>query len=151
MASFSQYAGVVSRSYPEKAVALWGYLTTVMSCQNRATSGWWRSYDVSLRHSYSSMKQADFLLNQCLFTQAMVESLESLQRPTPPVPLPLAPQRQKRRRVQACFSWNDSRPCASVPCHFSHCCARCCGDHARRFCPTALEAPPGEESHRNLN
>ncbi len=69
MASFSQYAGVVSRSCLEKAVALWGHLATVMSCQNRATSGWWRSYDVSLRHSYSSMKQADFLLNQCLFTQ----------------------------------------------------------------------------------
>ncbi len=40
VASFSQYAGVVSRSYPEKAVALWGQLATVMSCQNRATSGW---------------------------------------------------------------------------------------------------------------
>ncbi len=81
VASFAQYAGVVSRSYPEKAVALWGYLATVMSCQNRATSGWWRSYDVSLRHSYSSMEQADFLLNQCLLTQAMVESSESLQCP----------------------------------------------------------------------
>ncbi len=80
VASFAQYAGVVSRSCPEKAVALWGHLATVMSCQNRATSGWWRSYDVSLRHSYSSMKQADFLLNQCLFTQAMVESSESLHR-----------------------------------------------------------------------
>ncbi len=35
VASFAQYAGVVSRSYPEKAVALWGHLATVMSCQNR--------------------------------------------------------------------------------------------------------------------
>ncbi len=124
MASFAQYAGVVSRSYPEKAVALWGHLATVMSCQNRATSGWWRSYDVSLRHSYSSMERADFLLNQCLLMQAMVESSESLQRPTPPVPGPLAPQRQRKRRVQACFAWNDGRPCAAVPCRFSHCCAR---------------------------
>ncbi len=37
---------------------------------------------------------------------------ESLQRPTPPVPGPLAPQRQRKRRVQACFTWNDGRPCA---------------------------------------
>ncbi len=97
------------------------------------------------------MEQADFLLNQCLFTQAMVESSESLQRLTPPVPGPLAPQRQRKRRVQACFAWNDGRPCAAVPCRFSHCCARCGGDHARRFCPPAFEAPPGEEGRRGLN
>ncbi len=35
VASFAQYAGVVSRSYPEKAVALWGHLATVMSCHVR--------------------------------------------------------------------------------------------------------------------
>ena len=89
VASFAQYAGVVSRSYPEKAVALWGHLATVMSCQSRATSGWWRSYDVSLRHSYSSMKDADFLLNQCLclpkpwWSAQSRSSARHLQRPCP--------------------------------------------------------------------
>ncbi len=72
----------------------------------------------------AEMEQADFLLNQCLLMQAMVENSESLQRPTTPVPGPLAPQRQRKRRVQACFAWNDGRPCAAVPCRFSHCCAR---------------------------
>ena len=53
--------------------------------------GWWRNYDLSLRHGYSSAEEADFALNQCLYMQAMVESSEALQRPAPPAVLPLAP------------------------------------------------------------
>ncbi len=110
-ASFAQYAGVVCRSHPGKAVALWGHLAVVMSCQNRTISGWWKTYDESLRHSYSSMEEVTFTLNQCLFTQAMVESSESMQRPTPPVSTLPVPPRPKKRRAQACFAWNDGRPC----------------------------------------
>ncbi len=40
VASFAQYAGVICHTHPEKAVALWGYLAVVMSCQNWTTSGW---------------------------------------------------------------------------------------------------------------
>ncbi len=134
-ASFAQYAGVVCRSHLEKVVALWGHLAVVMSCQNRTTSGWWKTYDELPRHSYSSMKEATFTLYKCLFTQAMVESSESMQRPTFTVPTLPVPPRPKKRRAQACFPRNDSRPCASTPCQFLHCYARCGGDHARRFCP----------------
>ncbi len=141
VSGFAQYASVICRSHPEKAVALWGHLAIVMSCQNHSTTGWWKNYDTSLRHSYSSMEEADFCLNQCLFTQAMVEGSESLQRPPHSLAQP-GPVRAKRRRVQACFAWNDGRPCASHPCRFAHCCAKCGGDHARRFCTTG---PEGEE------
>ncbi len=144
VSGFAQYAGVVCRSHPEKAVALWGHLAVVMSCQNRATNGWWKNYDTSLRHSYSSMTEANFCLNQCLFTQAMVEGSEMVRRP-PPVPTQTGPVRAKRRRVQACFAWNDGRPCTSHPCRFAHCCARCGGDHVRRFCSVGADLPTGEE------
>ncbi len=144
ISGFAQYAGVICRAHPEKAVALWGHLAVVMSCQSRSTTGWWKSYDTSLRHSYSSMKEADFCLNQCLFTQAMVEGSENLRRP-PPILAQPGPVRAKRRRVQACFAWNDGRPCASNPCRFAHCCARCGGDHARRFCTMGAEVLSGDE------
>ena len=67
VASFTQYTGVICHTHPEKAVALWGHLAVVMSCQNWM---WRKGYNVSLRHSYSSMDEANFLLIQCLFTQA---------------------------------------------------------------------------------
>ncbi len=51
-ASYAQYAGVVCCSHPEKAVTLWGHLAVVMSCQNGTISGWWKTYDETLRHSY---------------------------------------------------------------------------------------------------
>ncbi len=103
-ASFAQYAGTVCRSHLEKAVALWGHLTIMMSCQNRTTSGWWRTYDESLRHSYFSMEDARFELNQCLFIQAMVENSEVSQRAPTPVPLPVAQARLRKRRALACFA-----------------------------------------------
>ncbi len=81
-------------AHPEKAVALWGHLAIVMSYQNRTTSGWWRAYDESLRHSYSSMEDATFELNQCLFTQVMVKNSEAGLRAPTPVPLPVAQARQ---------------------------------------------------------
>ena len=90
-AGFAQYAGVVCRTHPGKAVALWGHLALLMSCPTRSTVGWWRNYNLSLRHGYSSAEEADFALNQCLYTQAMVESsAEALQSPAPPVVLPAA-------------------------------------------------------------
>ena len=146
VAGFAQYAGVVCRTHPGKAVALWGHLAVMMSCPTRSTTGWWRNYDLSLRHGYSSAEEADFALNQCLYTQAMVESSEALQRPAPPAVLPLAPPRAKKRKVQACFAWNDGRACASMPCRFSHCCSRCGGEHARRFCAPAVEGSPGDSA-----
>ncbi len=144
-ASFAQYAGTVCRSHPEKAAALWGHLAIVMSCQNRTTSGWWRKYDESLRHSYSSTEDASFELNQCLFTQAMVENLEANQHAPIPVPLPVAQARPRKRRAFASFAWNDGKPCTSTPCRFAHCCVRCGGDHTRRYCPLMSDAPLGEE------
>ena len=68
VAGFVQYAGVWCRSHLEKAVVLWGHLALVMSCPDRSTAGWWRSYDLALCHGYSSAKEADFSLNQCFYT-----------------------------------------------------------------------------------
>ena len=96
VAGFAQYAGVVCRTHPGKAVALWGHLAVLMSCPTQSTAGWWRNY---VRHGYSSAEEADFALNQCLYMQAMVESSEALQRPVPPALLPLAPLRAKKRKV----------------------------------------------------
>ncbi len=45
----------------------------------------------------------------------------------------------KRRRVTACFAWNDGRACVTIPCHFQHICSRCGGDHKKSACP-----PTGE-------
>ena len=102
VASFAQYAGVICRAHPEKAVALWGHLAVIMSCQNRATSSWWKSYDSSLKHSYSSMEEANFQLNQYLFTQAMVEGSEPLQR-SQPVPPASAPLRERKTKGASLF------------------------------------------------
>ena len=116
VAGFTQYAGVVCR----KVVALWGHLAVLMSCSTRSITGWWRNYDLSLRHGYSSAEEADFALNQYLYMQAMVESSEALQMPAPPAVLPLVPPGAKKRKVQACFVWKDGRACVSMPCCFSH-------------------------------
>ena len=37
VAGFTQYAGVVCRTHPRKAVALWGHLAVLMSCPTRST------------------------------------------------------------------------------------------------------------------
>ena len=76
-----------------------------------------------------------------------MESSEALQRPAPPDVLPLAPLRTKKRKVKACFAWNDGRACGSMPCRFSHCCLLCSGEHARRFRVPAVEASPGDSAH----
>ena len=125
VAGFVQYAGVWCRSYPEKAMALWGHLALVISCPDRSTAGWWRSHDLALRHGYSSAKEADFSLNQCLYTQAMAESSAALQKSVPAIQLPPAQPRAKRRKVQACFAWNDGQACAVLPCRYAHCCYWC--------------------------
>ena len=156
VAGFVQYAGVWCRSYPEKAVALWGHLALVMSCPDRSTAGWWRSYDLALRHGYSSAKEADFCLNQCLYTQAMVESSAALQKSVAAVQLPPAQPRAKSRKVQACFAWKDGRACAVLPCRYAHCRSRCGGGHTRRICGiggdmiTSDAARPGVDPRSSL-
>ena len=142
VAGFVQYAGVWCR--------------LVMSCPDQSTAGWWRSYDLTLRHGYSSAKEADFCLNQCLYTQAMVESSAALQKSVPAVQLPPAQPRAKRRKVQACFAWNDSRACAVLPCRYAHCCSRCGDWHTRRICGlggdmiTSDAARPGVDPRSSL-
>ncbi len=91
---------------------------------------------------------AKFLVNQCMFMQAMVENSEPLQRVTTLGAMPVSPKRPRRKRVLACFTWNDSRCSTSMPCRFSHTCVRCSGEHARRFCP-AIDVPTG--NHRVQN
>ena len=135
VAGFVQYAGVWCRSYPDKAVALWGNLALVMSCPGRSTAGWWRSYDLALRHGYSSAKEADFSLNQCLYTQAMVESSAALQKSVLAVQLPPTQPRAKRiQKILACFAWNDGQACAVLPCRYADCCSRCGGGHTWQIC-----------------
>ena len=137
---------MVCRTHPGKAVALWGHLALLMSCPTRSTVGWWRNYNLSLRHGYSSAEEADFALNQCLYTQAMVESSEALQSPSPPVVLPVAPPRVKKRKVYACFAWNDAPRCLAASPTAAHGTVvstpgDCGGGITWRFCP------PGRVSH----
>ena len=92
---------------------LWGHLAVIMSYQDRRTLGWWKSYDVALHHSFSSMVEADFKLNQCLFTQMMVKSSEILQRPSLTVSTATTAPKAKQRKILVCFAWNDAKQCVS--------------------------------------
>ncbi len=100
-------------------MALWAYLAVVMFCQNRTTSGWWKGYDMSLRHSYSSIDEANFLLNQYLFMQAMVENSEPLQRVTPPGVAPQRPQKKEGSGLLRMEQWQSLHINAM---RFSHTC-----------------------------
>ena len=128
MRIFAQYAGVVSRTYPEKAVFMWVHMAHIMSGTDQPTTAWWRDY-IWLRHGYSSIDKANFELDQCLYTRALVESTENGQKPVPYPPVRSSDlHRHKRRKIQECFAWNDRRGCASQPCRFVHCCSQCGGD-----------------------
>ena len=147
VAGFVQYAGVWCRSYPEKAVALWGHLALVMSCPDRSTAGWWRSYDLALHHGYSSAKEADFSLNQCLYTQAMVESSAALQKSVPAVQLPPAQPRAKRRKYRPVSHGTT----AVLPCRYAHYCSWCGGGHTRRICGLGGDMITSDAAHPGVN
>ena len=50
------------------------------------------------------------------------------------------PPRAKRRKLLACFAWNDAKPCVATPCRFAHVCSRCGGEHKKGLCTQAQEA-----------
>ena len=52
----------------------------------------------------------------------------------------------KRRKVAACYAWNDGKPCGSSPCRFSHVCSMCGGDHKKSVCPPTGEFYVGPPS-----
>ena len=80
-AQFSQYAGVVLRTYPEKAVSMWVHLAHIMSGTDQRITAWWKDYNIGLHHGYSSIEEANFELDQCLYTRALVESTKNSQNP----------------------------------------------------------------------
>ena len=75
--SFAQYAGVVSRTYPEKAVSIWGHLASIMSDMDQRATAWCKYYNIWLHHGYFSIDEANTELDQCLYTQALVESTKN--------------------------------------------------------------------------
>ena len=85
-----------------------------------------------------------------------MESSAALQKSAPAVQLPPAQPRAKRRKVQACFAWNDGRACAVQPCRYAHCCSWCGGGHTQRICGlggdmiTSDAARPGVDPHSSL-
>ncbi len=101
---------------------------------------WWRAYDSRFRQQVPSLEKAEFgRLDQALYTRCLLSSGPggALRWPSDSGPT----SRPKRRRVIACFTWNDGRPCAVIPCRFQHICSRCGGEHH------ALPWKKGRERH----
>ncbi len=138
--AFCQFAGIVVQSHPGKAVDLWAYLAIVLSGGEKGD--WWRAYDSRFRQQVPSLEKAEFgRLDQALYTRCLLSASSSgAQKATqsPSTDSGSAPK-LKRRRVTACFAWNDGRACVAIPCRFQHICSRCGGDHKKSACP-----PTGE-------
>ncbi len=135
--AFCHFAGIVVQAHPSKAVDLWAYLAVILSGGDRGD--WWRAYDSRFRQQVPSLERAEFgRLDQALFTRCLLSSgAGASQKPTqsPSTDSGMVPK-AKRRRVTACFAWNDSRPCAVIPCRFQHVCSRCGGEHKKSACPS---------------
>ena len=137
--SFCLYAGIVVSTHPSKTKDLWAYLAMLLAGAERGD--WWRAYDSRFRQQLPALERADFgKLDQALFTRTMMSPSPSAPRgaqrggPASGVEGRPAPV-QKRRKVAACYAWNDGKPCGSSPCRFSHVRSKCGGDHKKSVCP----------------
>ncbi len=120
--AFCQFESiVVVQAHPSKVVDMWAYLAVIR-----------------FRQQIPSLEKAVFeRLDQALFTRCLLSSKAgAIQKPTQGLSTDsgLVPK-AKRLRVTACFTWNDSRPCAAIPCCFQHVFSRCGGEHKKSACP----------------
>ena len=102
-----------------KAKDLWAYLAMLLAGAERGD--WWRAYVSRItRQHLPALERADFgKLDQALFTRTMMSpsAPRDAQRGGPASGVegrPASPQ--KRRKVAACYAWNDGKPCVSSPC-----------------------------------
>jgi len=146
--SFCIYASIVISAHPSKARDLLAYLATLLAGAEKGD--WWRVYDSRFRQQLLALEFAEFgRLDRALFTRTIFAAggtgsvqqdnvathSEGRAQPAP-----------KRRRVAACFVWNDGKGCVSTPCCFAHICSRCGGDHRKSSCPLAGESPSATPS-----
>ena len=138
--SFCLYAGIVVSAHPGKARDLWAYLATLLSGADKGE--WWRAYDSRFRQQ---LQAAEFgKLDQALFTWTFLSAgaAGSAQRGGSVTQVEGRTQLgSKRRKLAACYAWNDGKNCVSTPCRFTHVCSRCRGDHRKSLCPPTGEGP----------
>ena len=141
--SFCLYAGIVVSAHPGKARDLWAYLATLLSGADKGE--WWRAYDSHFRQQLPALEAAEFgKLDQALFTRTFLSAgaAGSAQRGGSVAQVEGRTQLgSKRRKLAACYAWNDGKNCVSTPCRFSHVCSRCGGDHRKSLCPPTGEGP----------
>ena len=132
--SFCHFAGIVARTHPSKAVDLWAYMAIMVSGGEKGD--WWRAYDSRFRQQLTSLDKAEFgRLDQALYTRSLLATAAGgAPKTSNPPPHESSAPRTKKRRVAACFAFNDGRACAATPCRYQHICSRCSGDHRRSAC-----------------
>ena len=112
--SFCHFAGIVAYTHPSKAVDLWAYMAVMVSGGEKGD--WWRAYDSRFRQQLTSLDKARFgQLDQALYTRSLLVTTaggapKTSNLPPPPPPPPpneSSAPRTKKRRVAACFAFND--------------------------------------------
>ena len=141
---FCLYAGVVISAHPEKAKDMFAYMALILSSEGGPCGEWWRWYDRRFRQQLPPLESAEFgKLDQPLYSTAL--AMASAGGSAPPVVQTMktdwpGPPRAKRRKLLACFAWNDAKPCVATPCRFARVCSRCGGEHKKGLCNQAQEA-----------
>ena len=145
---FCLYAGIVVSAHPSKARDLLAYLATLLAGAEKGD--WWRAYDSRFRQQLPALELAEFgKLDQALFTRTFFsDGGTGHSQRSGPIPQVEGrnPQAAKRRKVAACFAWNDMKSCVVTPCRYSHVCSRCGGEHRKASCPPPSESSPAPAS-----
>jgi len=135
---FCLYVGIVVKAHSSKARDLLAYLVTLLAGARKVIGGG-LSYESCSQQAAPSTR-----LDQALFTRTIfsaggtghnqqsgpVSQVEG--RNSQPV---------KRCKLAPCFAWNDEKSCTATPCHYSHVCLRCSGEHRKTSCSPPMENP----------
>ena len=146
--SFCHFAGIVACTHPSKAVDLWAYMAIMVSGVEKGD--WWRAYDSRFRQQLTSLDKAEFgRLDRALYTRTLFDTAAGGAPKTSSLPpYESSAPRTKKRRVAACFAFNDGRACAATPYRYQHIYSRCSGDHRRSACVHTGEGSlPSSSSH----
>ena len=133
--AFTRFANVYCSVYPEEAVGLLRYLSTVLNLSGSGLGGAWREYDESFRRA----REVDPAAHPW-DTVATPLWMESMARGLGSTPVnggrPAATATTYRAGgFRQCFAYNSGRGCQRPGCGFIHRCSSCRGMHPVAKCP----------------
>ena len=134
--AFVRYARVYCSGYPEEAVNMLGYMSTVLSLTDRGLGTAWKDYDESFRQAKE--------LDPAAYPWAKSSSniwMESVARGLGSTPAGgrqnALPRTSGPVGFRHCFGYNSPQGCQRPSCAYIHHCSRCKGGHPATSCVAA--------------